>query len=106
MIVCVQCQARMGVKRMGVAVVETAGIPAKPWRLWRADLLQCPICGKELLAHFSHEPVAEQHHEDFEAALDAASKGDRYVVYSAEALAVRVTHETVDVKKARNYVSN
>jgi hypothetical protein len=96
----------MGVKRMGVAVVETAGTPPKPWRLWRADLLQCPICGKELLGHFSHEPVAEQHDVDFEAALDAASKSDRYVVYSAETLAIRVTHETVYVKKARSHVSN
>ena len=106
MLVCVQCQAAFGVKRMGVAVVETAGIPAKPWRLWRADLLQCPICGKELLGHFSHEPVAERHHEDFEAALVAASKGDRYVVYSAEALAVRVTHETVYVQKRSSHVTN
>ncbi len=104
--VCVQCQARMGVKRMGVSVVETAGVPAKPFRLWRADLLQCPICGKELLARFSHEPVAENHDEDFEAALDAASKGDRYVVYSPEALALRVTHETVYVQKRSSHVSN
>ena len=103
--VCVQCQARMSVKRMGVAVVETAGVPAKPFRIWRADLMQCPICGRELLSHFSHEPVAEQHHEDFEAAMDAASKGDRYVVYSPEALAMRVTHETVYVKKVRSHAN-
>lgn len=99
--VCVQCQARMGVKRMGVAVIETAGIPANPFRIWRADLMQCPICGRELLSHFSHEPVAERHHDDFEAALTAASKQDRYVVYSAEALMNHVTHETVMVKKVR-----
>ena len=104
--VCVQCQARMSVKRMGVAVVETAGNPAKPFRLWRADVIQCPICGKEILSHFSHEPAAEQHHDDFEAALAAASTGDRYVVYSPESLMMRVTHETVYLKKGSKHVSN
>lgn len=106
MLVCVQCQARMDVKRTGVSVIETAGLPANPCRIWRADLMQCPICGKELLTRFGHEPVAERHHEDFEAALAAASKGDRYVVYSPEVLAMNVTHETVYVRKARKNGSN
>lgn len=99
MIVCVQCQAAFGQKRTGVSVIETAGDPPKPFRIWRADLLQCPICGKEMLAHFSHEPVAENHEEGFEAAMDAASKRDRYVVYGAETLVKMVAFETKEVRR-------
>lgn len=100
--VCVQCQAPFGVKRLGVWVIETAGEPIRPFRIWRADLFQCPICGREILGRFSHEPVTETQ-DDFEATLAAASNGDRFVVYSPEALAMRVRYET---KNVRSHVSN
>lgn len=99
MIACVQCQAFFGPKRMGVSVIETAGDPPKPFRIWRADLLQCPICGKELLSNFSHEPVAENHEECFGAAMEEALKQDRYIVYGAETLVKMVAFETKEVRR-------
>lgn len=97
MIVCVKCQAPFGVKQMGVTVIETSGNPPKPAKIWRADLLTCPICNAEMLAHFGHEPVVEHHEDGFGAAL-AGVNGHRYVVYSPERLAMQVTYETRYVK--------
>ena len=95
--VCVKCQAPFGMKRTGVTVIKTTGNPPMPASIWRANLLACPICGAEMLAHFGHEPVAEQHEAGFKAAL-AGVNGDRYVVYSPEKLAKIVQHETRYVK--------
>lgn len=96
-LVCVKCQAFMGIKKMGVAVIETVGVPPMPTRIWRADLLACPICGAEMLANFGHEPVAEKHEAGFASALSGLN-GHKYVVYSPEMLVGSVTAEIVYVK--------
>ena len=84
-------------KRLGVTVIETAGNPPKPFRLWRADVLACPICGAELVTRFAHAPMLENYEDGFEAALDEANgKKRRYVVHGPEALAMVVTHRTVE----------
>lgn len=95
---CVKCQAQYQVKRLGVTVIETSGNPPKPFRLWRADLFACPICNAELITRFGHEPIVESHEEGFAAALDQAVRNHRYVMHSPEALAMIVTHETIDVR--------
>lgn len=100
---CVKCQAAYQVRRLGVTVIETAGNPPKPFRLWRADLLACPICNAELITRFGHEPAIENYEEGFASALDQAASTHRYVMHSPEALAMIVTHATVDV---RSYGSN
>jgi hypothetical protein len=100
--VCVKCQAAFEVKRLGVTVIETAGIPPEPFRLWRADLYACPICGYEALTQFAHEPIAQKSDSDFQAALDLARRGDRFVIYSPEALAMSIRYETKEVRPYAN----
>lgn len=105
MIVCVQCQAEMQVKKLGVTVIRTFGIPAVAMSIWRADLFGCPLCNRESLSRFGHEPVMESHEQGFKAELMKITPYKKYVVHSPELLVTNVRHETRNVK-ARNYGKN
>jgi hypothetical protein len=101
--VCAKCQAQYLPNKNGVYVVETAGNPPLPYRIWRADLLACPICRGELTAHFSHEPLSERHEDGFDAFLSKVQKGPRYILHNPEYLVQRVGFET---RYVRSYARN
>lgn len=98
--VCVKCQAQYQPKKTGVSVIETAGTPPKPYRVWNADLLACPICNTEVISNFSHEPVIENHESGFEKIIAEIPPGRRYILQNPSFLAQSVKHET---KYVRSY---
>ena len=80
MIVCVKCGKFFHPKKNGVYVEE--GMPAgngerwwekdadedwKPYKLWRADLIECRNCGAEVIAGFARAPVREHFMPDYAA---------------------------------------
>lgn len=101
--VCGKCQAKFELRLNGVTVVETAGTPPKPFRLWKADSYGCPICHAELITNFSQEPMIESHEAGFSEALQAIPDGKRRVLYSPTYLLQTVNYET---KYVRTYVHN
>jgi hypothetical protein len=46
------CNVEMRVARIGVDVIETAFNPPEPYRQYRADLYECPICSHQVAAGF------------------------------------------------------
>ncbi len=92
--VCGKCQAKFEVRVMGVTVVETAGVPPQPFRLWKADSYGCPICNAELITNFGHAPVIESHEAGFSEAMAAIPEGRRRVLHSPTYLAQTVGYET------------
>lgn len=50
--VCVKCGRIMRVKRNGVCALEKVGPNARPYRIFYADLKQCPECEAEILSGF------------------------------------------------------
>jgi hypothetical protein len=56
--VCLKCRTRLTAKTNGV-IVEMGDA------LWKADLLQCPKCGFELVAGFGEGPFAEKFQQDY-----------------------------------------
>jgi hypothetical protein len=103
--VCVKCQAQYLPKKVGVNVIETAGNPPEPMRTWAADLLGCPVCGAELLAHFCHEPTADRYEDGFEATLKEirAHKERMYILHNPEYLVQTIKHETTYVRSYANH---
>lgn len=74
MIVCTKCGQFFHPKKNGVTVEE--GMPAtvndkrgqgnwRPYKLWKADLLQCLGCGDEIIAGFAQSPFSEHYKEDY-----------------------------------------
>ena len=101
--VCVKCQAQYLPKKTGVTVIETAGNPPEPMRTWAADLLGCPVCDAELLAHFSHEPTAEQHEDGFDDHLKQVREKKYYILHNPEYLTQNIKHETLYVRSYENH---
>lgn len=63
MIFCLKCQAQYLTAKLGVFVIDKS--QGQPSRVWRADLLECPLCSHQMLAHFGHEPIMESFEAGF-----------------------------------------
>jgi hypothetical protein len=82
---CAKCFKFFRVKKMGVAVEE--GMPIgyeeddkwQSYKLWMADLCECPGCGALALVGFGHNPVREHYqpgYQDARAALQPIGRID------------------------------
>lgn len=60
-VVCVECGREMNVEKNGVIVEETTE-DQQPYKLWSADLYECPDCGRKVITGFAQHPLA-MHHE-------------------------------------------
>lgn len=54
------CGRFMRVKRNSVTVEELLE-DGSPYKLWNADLFECPECGVEVIAGFGRAPIAEHY---------------------------------------------
>jgi hypothetical protein len=41
----------------------------RPYKVWQADLLECPDCGFQIITGFGQQPLAVKHHPDFDSEL-------------------------------------
>lgn len=57
--ICVKCQVEFKPEKNGVYVVEMMMKNTKVYKLWRADLLKCPVCGFLIVAGFAQYPMME-----------------------------------------------
>lgn len=81
--VCVPCQRFYRMKKSGYYFTE--GMPVgheralpgtvqperwKPYKVWVADLWECPGCGSTILSGFGASPVAVQHESGFRETIE------------------------------------
>lgn len=85
--VCVKCQRQFRNIKSGVFVIEMFCIPPKPYKIWMADLFECPTCKARIVAGFGDNPVARHYEEDFEHWVREASEGFQVRDYEYPALA-------------------
>lgn len=78
--VCVQCGIEHRIKQNGFSVVEMFMDPPQPYRIWSADLWECPVCGAQTTVRAA-KPRAEYSDEHFEAALDWVALQPHAVVF-------------------------
>ena len=67
---CVTCSKFFRLKKSGVNIEE--GMPTGndltkwgPYKLWKADLYECPSCGAQIIAGFAHSNFAEHYQPDY-----------------------------------------
>jgi len=65
---CVSCQTYLATRKCGVVVLETFD-DGRPYKVWRADLLECPDCGFQIITGYAAQPLAEQHEPGFDSEL-------------------------------------
>ena len=77
--VCLKCQKQYKVKKAGVWVIEMADFG--PYKIWMADLKECPICHHEVISGFAQHAVTEHYQSGFNEVLEQAKKsGNCYIL--------------------------
>ena len=83
--VCAKCDIRyepknnrsateMRPKKNGVYVIEMADFG--PYKVWLADLWECPRCAYQVIGGFGLEPLAEHYEDSFAKHLETAKASD------------------------------
>jgi len=67
-IICTECGRDMQVITAGILIKELFQKNKEVYRVWAADYLGCPECGKEVISRFADKPIAE--HFDKEKMAD------------------------------------
>ena len=80
-LVCVKCECELRPEINGVGVIETASFG--PYKIWHADLWQCPGCGIAIVAGFGQQPIVE-HFEDFDKELKLVKETYPRIIYDNE----------------------
>ncbi|MCW3991209.1 MAG: hypothetical protein NWE79_00740 [Candidatus Bathyarchaeota archaeon] len=68
---CFDCLVRLKVHKVGVRVIELDGEGA-PYKLWHADVMECPSCGRKLVARFAEYPAVQQGEPGFNERVEKA----------------------------------
>lgn len=68
-VACVACETFMAPAKNGVYVLETYEDGKTPYKVWMADMLECPDCHAQIVKGFGADPVSEQYMDDFDKAL-------------------------------------
>lgn len=61
---CVNCQTYLAPRKNSVFVLETME-DLRPYKVWQADLFECPDCGHQIVAGFGQGPLSEHYKPDF-----------------------------------------
>ena len=70
--ICVKCNLSYITKEVGVFVEELAEFGS--YKLWAADLKECPNCHHQIVSGFSEQPVAEHYQKDYKDKLKKIRK--------------------------------
>ncbi|OGO11453.1 MAG: hypothetical protein A2Y53_00100 [Chloroflexi bacterium RBG_16_47_49] len=82
-LVCVNCEVEYRAKTNGVLVIETASFGA--YKVWQADLLECPVCLNKIVGGFANIPLRQDHYKpDFPEWLEKAKQEAPLVIYDNE----------------------
>ena len=71
-VVCVECEEEMKPEENGVDVLERGG-DGKPYKMWKADVLECPGCGRRVVSGFADNPFLQRPDDDLTKAASSAA---------------------------------
>jgi predicted RNA-binding Zn-ribbon protein involved in translation (DUF1610 family) len=63
--VCCKCNREFKPKKNGVMVQENIDEKGDPYKIWNADLFECPKCGVEIIYGYGINPVSQEFMKDF-----------------------------------------
>lgn len=82
--ICVKCEVELQPKKNGVIVRELMDNNTKTYRLWNADLLECPFCDTQIVAGFPRCPFMEHFDGDIEAKLEELRTKGKVIIRDNE----------------------
>jgi len=80
---CAECNRFMKPLAIGVVVEEKMN-DGQPYKLWLADILECPVCEKGVIVGFGQYPLAEHFDPHYERRKKIAIDSDNFYEESEE----------------------
>jgi hypothetical protein len=80
--VCVKCETEMEPEKNGVGVLDHASFG--PYKIWMADMWQCPVCKVQIVIGFGHGPLAEHYEEEFTSHVDTFRQPGELLINNKE----------------------
>ena len=80
--VCVSCEVELKPQENGVLVIEMASFGA--YKVWNADVWECPKCNHQTVAGFGNNPLHEHYEDGFAEYLDLAKTRASRIIYDKE----------------------
>jgi hypothetical protein len=69
---CVKCSKWSRCRKTGVEVIETYDDGVTPYKVWQADIHECPGCGFQVVLGFGFQALSVAHEPDFQSWVDRA----------------------------------
>lgn len=82
--VCVRCEVEFNMKEAGIYVVEMHMANKEIYRIWAADVWECPVCKSEIVKGFAGTPAVAHYNGDCNAELEKLKKAGRRIIYNKE----------------------
>ena len=86
---CVDCKTGYVPFKNDIVVLETMDDAGVPYKLWSADLLECPKCNHRLITGFGQNAIAEHYQPGFLTALQNYKDANILFTISGQRLAMR-----------------
>ena len=63
--VCISCGREFRVKKIGVRAQENIGANGEPYKIWSADIWECPKCLYQIISGYGSKPMSNVFDKDF-----------------------------------------
>lgn len=78
-LICTNCGREMRPKKIGVRVLELIEMDQvtedrEPYKIWSADLMECPQCKMTIVSRFGNTPLTEHFQPGFQLVLENVRK--------------------------------
>jgi predicted RNA-binding Zn-ribbon protein involved in translation (DUF1610 family) len=78
--ICVKCEVELRPEENGVKVKELFHRNTAVYRVWDADLWQCPKCGLQVVVGFGERPITEHYQDDFQKILGFVEEHEHVIL--------------------------
>lgn len=80
--VCATCRIDMHPGKTGISFVEQTGegIDARPYKIWSADMWECPECGARVVVGFGRTAHTTYHEDTFNTILEQVKQFDDTII--------------------------
>lgn len=82
--VCVKCEVELKIARSGVKVLEMFQHNTSIYKVWDADLWECPHCGLGVVLGFAQYPLMEHYQGDIYAFVEKLKAAGNIIIYDKE----------------------
>ena len=83
---CVPCKTYFRPRKNDIRALQTMDDAGKPYKIWCADLWECPDCGHQIIAGYGKTHISEHYQPDFAECLEKSAEHLYIIIGGLKAL--------------------